>query len=92
MSFNAADEEFARIVTVVPCRQTLCRTCTDRARRIDGAVVPCAFFSPMTPLRGSCVSESEMLALWIRANSQRASSLADEPSAGILRVGHSRRC
>ena len=44
----------------------------------------------MNSLRGSCASEA--LPPWIRANSQHASSLAHEPSAGILRVRHSSRC
>ena len=60
-------------------RQTLCG---DRACRSALAVAPCAFArSPTNPLRGSCVSERS------RCGAVRTFYVADEPSAGIVRVG-----
>ena len=60
-------------------RRTLCG---DRACRIALAVAPCEFAGwPTNPLRGSCVSDRS------RCGAVRISKLADEPSAGIVRVG-----
>ena len=60
-------------------RRTLCG---DRARRIALAVATCQFqSSPTNPLRGSCVSDRS------RCGAVRICTLADEPFAGIVRVG-----
>ena len=60
-------------------RRTLCE---DRACRIALAVAPCEFARwSMNPLRGSCVSDRS------RCGTVRICTLADEPSARIVRVG-----
>ena len=60
-------------------RRTLCG---DRACQIALAVAPCKFARwPMNPVRGSCVSDRS------RCGAVRICTLADEPSARIVRVG-----
>ena len=60
-------------------RRTLCG---DRACRVALAVAPCDFARwPTNPLRGSRVSDRS------RCGAVRSCTLADEPSAGIVRVG-----
>ena len=60
-------------------RRTLCG---DRACRSALAVAPCELSTwPTNPLRGSCVSERS------RCGAVRTFYVADEPSAGVVRVG-----
>ena len=88
--FYVADEPSAGIVRVEVLslwrranfkarRRTLCG---DRACRIALAVAPCEFGRwPTNPLRILCVSDRS------RCGAVRICTLADEPSAGIVRVG-----
>ena len=65
---------------MAPCESQSSRT--NPLRRLALAVAPCEFqSSPTNPLRGSCVSDRS------RCGAVRISKLADEPSAGIVRVG-----
>ena len=89
-TFYVADETSAGIVRVgalslwrranfLRGRRTLCG---DRACRSALAAAPCELSTwPTNPLRGSCVSERS------RCGAVRICTLADEPSAGIVRVG-----
>ena len=89
-TFHLADEPSAGIVRVgapslwrranfLRRRRTLC---ADRACSIALAVALCKFACwPTNPLRGSCVSDRS------RCGDVRICTLADEPSARIVRVG-----
>ena len=70
-------------LAVAPCKFSTSPTNPLRGSCVsDRSVAPCEFARlPTNPLRGSCVSERS------RCGAVRICTLADAPSAGIVRVG-----